>query len=225
MDMTPEGIGNEIRKEVKAAIAAATAFATKKYGDTPTDALQLVPKKYVTSVVAGMPSATPGGPNGAIQFNNGSVFGGSSGLVWDTTIPTFPFLEVTGGLSESIPSSTAVWTLFGGTLFTTDATPGTITAITTAAGVTTTVELYVNAYRTGGTSGSAGDSAGYIRRATYKNVAGTLSLVGSIQDGFTSEDQAAWDVTFAISGQLLQIQVTGAANNNITWDYFFKYYI
>lgn len=41
--MTPE----TIQKMIDASISDAMSFATKKYGDTPTDALQLVPKKYV----------------------------------------------------------------------------------------------------------------------------------------------------------------------------------
>jgi len=42
----------------------------KKYGDTPTDANQLTPKKYVDAH-----ASTPAGSNGDVQFNNGGAFG------------------------------------------------------------------------------------------------------------------------------------------------------
>lgn len=76
----------------------------------------------------------------------------------------------------------------------------------------------IKAIRTGGSAGTAEDSAAYIRRALYKRV-GTAAptLVGSIQDDFTAEDQVGWDATFIISGNSIQIGVTGAINNNITW--------
>lgn len=67
-------------------------------------------------------------------------------------------------------------------------------------------------------AGSNGDSASYIRRATYKrNGTGAATLVGSIQDGYTAEDQAGWDCTFALDGNNVHVQVTGAANNTIVW--------
>ena len=40
-------MNDEIQKGIDESIAKAMQFSTKKYGDTPTDALQLTPKKYV----------------------------------------------------------------------------------------------------------------------------------------------------------------------------------
>lgn len=80
-----------------------------------------------------------------------------------------------------------------------------------------TIEVYVTAARTGGASGTAGDSAGYIKTGVFKNVAGTVTLVGSVVNVMTSEDQAAWDVTLTVNGQNIEVRVTGASGNNITW--------
>lgn len=41
-----------INKMIDEKIEKALAFATKKYGDTPTDALQLTPKQYVDGLTA-----------------------------------------------------------------------------------------------------------------------------------------------------------------------------
>lgn len=82
------------------------------------------------------------------------------------------------------------------------------------------IESVVTGARTGGSSGTAGDSAGYKIIATYKNVAGTVTLVGSIVVVMSSEDQAAWNCTFAVNGQNIELRVTGAANNNVTWTAF-----
>lgn len=90
---------------IDTSIAKATAFATKKYGDTPTDALQLVPKKYVTSVVAGITAGSPGGSSGNIQYNNGAGgFAGSSTL---SLIPVVPEVLLQGAnpLFEALGTS------------------------------------------------------------------------------------------------------------------------
>lgn len=42
----------QVKKMIDESVKKATAFSTVKYGDTPTDALQLVPKKYVDNLSA-----------------------------------------------------------------------------------------------------------------------------------------------------------------------------
>lgn len=72
---------------------------SKRVGDTPTDALQLVPKKYVSSVAASLVSAinavasfsgvTPaGGSDKQIQYNNSGGFGGDPALTWSGSVLT-----------------------------------------------------------------------------------------------------------------------------------------
>lgn len=103
-----------------------------------------------------------------------------------------------------------------GRVTTTDATVTTINTIATTSDTVITIEVVVRARRTGGTAGAAGDSAGYLGFATFKNIAGVVTAVGTFTLN-AKEDQTTWNVTVAISGTNILIQVTGAANNNITW--------
>lgn len=99
---------------------------------------------------------------------------------------------------------------------TTDATVTTIDTIAITASRTYMIEARVVARRTGGSSGAADDGAVYVRTAmvTTKSSVVTINSTTSL---VTQEDQAGWDVTLAVSGSNVVIQVTGAANNNITW--------
>ena len=100
-------------------------------------------------------------------------------------------------------------------------TNATVTTIhTLSVPVTTTVGFTgtVVARRTGGASGTAEDGAFYEISGVYKNVAGTATVIGGGPTvTVVGEDQAAWDVTFNPTGATVEIQVTGAANNNVTW--------
>lgn len=91
------------------------------------------------------------------------------------------------------------------------------TGLTSASDMSLYIEAKIVARRTGGTSGAAGDAAAYVRRALLKKVSGTVSVVGAIQDSFTAESQAGWDATFVVSGDDVNVQVTGATDNNIRW--------
>lgn len=79
------------------------------------------------------------------------------------------------------------------------------------------VEVDVQARRTGGASGTAGDSAAYVLRGVFKMVAGTLTQISTTTQTILGESQAAWDATLVVSGSSIQIKGTGAASNNITW--------
>lgn len=100
---------------------------------------------------------------------------------------------------------------------TTDATATNIGGPTLAASRTYFVEARVVARRTGGAAGTADDGAIYRRRAAYQGTGPTLIGAVVTGDGGDSENQAAWNVTLAIVGATIQVQVTGAANNNVTW--------
>ena len=103
------------------------------------------------------------------------------------------------------------------TVSTTDATVTTIATIAVAATTTLTIEGTVSARRTGGVAGTAEDAAGYRVLATYKNVAGTATLVGAGVVTVSGEDQAGWDVTLSASGGNALIQVTGSVDNSVNW--------
>ena len=79
------------------------------------------------------------------------------------------------------------------------------------------IEAQVISRRTGGTAGTAEDGAGYVIRGTYKNVAGTATLIGAVNADYTAEDQAGWAATFNVTGATVTLDVTGAADNNVTW--------
>lgn len=80
------------------------------------------------------------------------------------------------------------------------------------------VEAIVAARRTGGSAGTTGDSAGYIRKGVFKRVGtGNAAIVGAVTADHTGENQSGWDTVLAVSGTSVEARVTGAANNDISW--------
>lgn len=106
-----------------------------------------------------------------------------------------------------------------GRINTTDATVTTLLSIPLRPSATTLLRVLVWARRTGGSSGTAEDGAGYVLYGVYKVVAGVGTAVGGATPtlDFGAEDQAGWNATLTLSGQNVLVRVTGAANNNITW--------
>lgn len=100
---------------------------------------------------------------------------------------------------------------------TTNASATTIYTLTIPSSTTLGFVLHLSARRTGGSAGTAEDGAHYVRSGAYKNVGGTATIIGSITNVSTQEDQAAWDVTFNATSNTVQVQVTGALNNNVSW--------
>src|SRR3990167_9807760 len=73
---------------------------------------------------------------------------------------------------------------------TTDATETTLDHVSLEDSSISLVEVKVTARRTGGSSGTAGDGAGYVRRALYQRVGtGNATLIGSIDTSFTAQNQ------------------------------------
>jgi hypothetical protein len=70
----------------------------------------------------------------------------------------------------------------------------------------------------------ASQAAAYRLQAIYRKAAGTLTLVGAVQQVFVQEDDAAWDATLIISGGNVRAQVTGKAATNITWKIYSRAY-
>ncbi|MGE3852764.1 MAG: hypothetical protein AB7K09_13560 [Planctomycetota bacterium] len=96
---------------------------------------------------------------------------------------------------------------------TTDATVTTIWSLTTSSNTTYLIDAYVVARRTNNSS----ESAGYIRAATFRNASGTASQVGTTGSLLTNESTSSWNVTYSVSSPTVNLQVTGAASNDITW--------
>lgn len=78
------------------------------------------------------------------------------------------------------------------------------------------IQSEVVARQTGGGAGTAGDGAVYIRDIHAKNIAGVASILSN-QTSYTSEDNVAWDNTYAASGANVRSTVTGEAAKNVSW--------
>jgi hypothetical protein len=62
-----------------------------------------------------------------------------------------------------------------------------------------------------------GDGAAYIRTASYRNVAGVVTLIGGLASTFTAEDVVGFNATFTISGTNILVRVTGAVGSTLNW--------
>ncbi len=100
---------------------------------------------------------------------------------------------------------------------TTDATVTTLHTHTIPATTTVMLIAYVVARRTGGTAGTAEDGAGYMIQATVKNVAGTATIIGAVNQICVQEDVAAYNATIDVTAATARVRVTGVADTNITW--------
>lgn len=98
-------------------------------------------------------------------------------------------------------------------LNTTDATVSTLAQFATGSNRVYAVIAKIVANTTDYTTGQAF----YVRTALFKNIAGTLTLVGSVSATTTIETDAAWDCTLDASGTNIRVRVTGAAATNIVW--------
>jgi hypothetical protein len=105
-----------------------------------------------------------------------------------------------------------------GRAVTTDATTTTLLSISLLPSRTTFLRAQVIARRAGGSGGSVEDGAAYLFVAAYKMVSGTATLIGSVNALHTAEDQAGWAATFTVSGGSVLLRVTGAADNNVSWN-------
>lgn len=114
--------------------------------------------------------------------------------------------------------------VFQNRVTTTDATVTTLQSLTIASAYSYHIETRVTARRTGGTGGTANDTASYVRIATVKDVSGTATLVGAVTATHTAEDQAGWDCTIDVTGATARVRITGAADNNIVWHSTTKVY-
>jgi hypothetical protein len=100
---------------------------------------------------------------------------------------------------------------------TTDATPTTIRTFPVPVNHTVLITGYVVARRTGGSGGSANDGAAYRIEVVAKNTAGTAAEIAAETLTVVGESQAGWTVAASASSGNIIVQVTGAANNNVSW--------
>jgi len=96
---------------------------------------------------------------------------------------------------------------------TTDATPTSAARIVLDDENTYIVKAYVSGVKDDGT-----DRASYEVIATvYRTGAGTATLQGGVTVVHSQESNAAWDATLVVSGNDIQVQVTGVAGTTIVW--------
>lgn len=117
-------------------------------------------------------------------------------------------------LETETTSDNPVYKVYQNRVTTTDATPTTIHSVELVDNSIYLIEAHVAAR---GTS-TINTGAGYVRRGVYRTYAGSgATLVGSVQEDFTAEDNSAWNCTLITSTNTVSVQVTGAAATPITW--------
>lgn len=174
------------------------------------------------------PSGTAGAPSYSFtsDLNSGIYLNSTGNIRISTASGDRVFINSTGlGVTATpatkfhVSDGSAEYLMKGtGAVATTDATPTTILSFTTASNFSYQVEVMCTARRTGGSAGTAGDSAGYKLFGTFKNVAGTLTQVGTTTAAHTAEDQAGMDCTLGTSGTAIVVTGTGTVNNNFNWE-------
>ncbi len=78
-------------------------------------------------------------------------------------------------------------------------------------------EVWVVESRVTGTVENGGNCASYGLVGVFKNIAGTLTQIGSTTVLWSVEQDSAWAAVFTTSADVLQVTVTGAAATNISW--------
>lgn len=105
-------------------------------------------------------------------------------------------------------------------LTTSNSTPTLVQSLSCATDGSWMVELRITCRRTGGLSGSAGDSAVFKRSFRIKTISSTVT-VHDIQSDYTSRDlpnMADSDIQVAVSGTNVLVKVVGLVNTNLKWN-------
>jgi hypothetical protein len=180
--------------------------------------LDVVPANIDKNTVGGSALTVANGGTGQSSFTNGQLLIGNTtgNTLTPGTLTAGNNITITNGAGSITIATTNALIASANTVNTTDATLTTLKTIATTTDNVAVVEMYILARRTGGTAGSAGDSAVFRRTFRIKNVAGTVTVQNQ-QSDLTGRDQASWNIAFNVSGTNVLAQVTGATNNNITW--------
>ena len=183
--------------------------------------------------------SNPDTGNGRLEFNNGNsadLMNVAFGSIICSTVSAGSTISTSTSLNSLRTSSSTnllLQTALGGTsvnktteqnrVTTTNATVTTIDTFATGSNTNYDITVKINARQTGG-SGTTGHGASYKMTATFRNIAGTVTQIGTTTYLATHEDNAAWNADFSISGTNILTRVTGEASKNITWHlYSFEY--
>jgi hypothetical protein len=99
---------------------------------------------------------------------------------------------------------------------TTNATATTLADVAVGPDQVAAISMRILCRQHGGTAGSAGDGAHYVREVHARNNSGLLTIRQNATQ-VTSEDVAQFDVTVSVNGQNVRFQVIGRADRNIAW--------
>lgn len=97
---------------------------------------------------------------------------------------------------------------------TTDATVTTAFSFTTSSNTSYSIRVSVSGRKTNAT---AGNTNGYELAATFKDVSGTTTQVGTTTVLHSAENTVGWDCTIDNSGTSIRVRVTGSASNTVVW--------
>lgn len=95
---------------------------------------------------------------------------------------------------------------------TTDATATTIMTIPIPNNSVCGLDLHVI-----GIKNDSSEGANYVIKGTYRNNAGTVSIVGTLSSSHLEEDDTNWDVALSVSSTNVLVKVTGVAATTINW--------
>ena len=112
------------------------------------------------------------------------------------------------------PSATGLSAgVLSGLVTTTNATPTTIATIAMTDSTTVAINVNVAAYSAGATQGGGATGSAAFRC----DASGVVHLIGAPQTTAFNEGSSAWNLSFAISGSSVLLQVTGQASTTIDW--------
>lgn len=110
----------------------------------------------------------------------------------------------------------------GDTVNTTDATQTTAQTIAIPTDKVVSLECTITYRKTGGVgAGTTGDGTSIILTTSAKNVGGTVTL-DTIQNTYTGTLIAGFAATLDVSTTNVRVRVTGAADDNVTWNVITK---
>jgi hypothetical protein len=142
---------------------------------------------YETGPLQGIPIAT-GGPNGAVQFNNGGLFGGSSNFIFNNSSNSLTVTNLSGSLTQ----------LADGTSY---LRAGSNITIVTSSNGSITISS------TGGTAGG-GHQWNELSPSPRLNTTASVAIAGGLGSLFSAQSVGS-DVFFFVSGS-----ITGSSSNS-----------